>query len=300
VDVDPVKVIFNDAMPYEASHMVVAAYLVGGFLIASVYAVAMLRGRTGRYYRLGFLIPFTVASIAAPVQMMVGDTLARWVFNNQPAKFAAIELVPTTGNDVPETLLGHENANGTISGGIAIPGLASILSDPRTGTNTVVDGRNAFPTADQPTIAETNAVHLAWDVMVGIGTLLTLLAAWFGLTCLFKRDIPKPRWFLRIAACAGILAVIAMEAGWVVTEVGRQPWIVYNYMRVEDAATGNTGVWITFLAVVGIYSVVGVTTILVLRGMSRRWREAGGSEESDVPYGPSAPPPAVREEVPVG
>jgi cytochrome d ubiquinol oxidase subunit I len=300
VDVDPVKVIFNDAMPYEASHMVVAAYLVGGFLIASVYAVAMLRGRTGRYYRLGFLIPFTVASIAAPVQMMVGDTLARWVFNNQPAKFAAIELVPTTGNDVPETLLGHENANGTISGGIAIPGLASILSDPRTGTNTVVDGRNAFPTADQPTIAETNAVHLAWDVMVGIGTLLTLLAAWFGLTWLFKRDIPKPRWFLRIAACAGILAVIAMEAGWVVTEVGRQPWIVYNYMRVEDAATGNTGVWITFLAVVGIYSVVGVTTILVLRGMSRRWREAGGSEESDVPYGPSAPPPAVREEVPVG
>jgi cytochrome bd ubiquinol oxidase subunit I len=85
-----------------------------------------------------------------------------------------------------------------------------------------------------------------------------------------------------------------------VTEVGRQPWIVYNYMRVEDAATTNSGVWVTFLAIIGIYLVVGVTTILVLRGMSRRWRAAGGGEETDVPYGPSAPPPAVPDEVPVG
>src|SRR4051794_7722293 len=176
VDVDPWKVMFNDAMPYEASHMVVAAYLVGGFLIASVYAAAMLRGRTGRYYRLGFIIPFTVAAIAAPVQMAVGDTLARWVYTNQPAKFAAIELVPTTGSDVPETLLGKENADGTVTGGIQVPGLASILSDPADGTSTVVQGRNAFPATDQPTVAQTNVVHLAWDVMIGIGTLLTLLA----------------------------------------------------------------------------------------------------------------------------
>ena len=300
VDVDPVKVIFNDAMPYQASHMVVAAYLVGGFLISSVYAAALLRGRTSRYYRLGFIIPFTVAAIAAPLQMAVGDTLARWVYNNQPAKFAAIELVPTTGSDIPETLLGHENSNGTVSGGIPIPGLASFLSDPRTGKNTVVQGRNAFPADDQPTIGETNVVHLAWDVMVGLGTLFSLLALWYGLSWLFKRDIPKTRWFLRIAACCGVLAVICMEAGWVVTEVGRQPWIVYNLMRVEDAATANTGVWITFFAVVGIYAVVGTTTILVLRGMSRRWRDAGGGADSDVPYGPSAPPPEVREEVPVG
>jgi cytochrome d ubiquinol oxidase subunit I len=174
-----------------------------------------------------------------------------------------------------------------------------LLSDPATGTSTVVEGRNAFPADDQPTIAETNVVHLAWDIMVGLGTLFTLLAAWYGLSWLFRRDIPKTRWFLRIASCTGVLAVICMEAGWVVTEVGRQPWIVYNYMRVEDAATANGGVWITFFAVVGIYAVVGVTTILVLRGMSRRWRDAGGGDDSDVPYGPSAPP-SIREEVPVG
>src|SRR3954468_15206363 len=286
VDVDPLAVIFNKAMPYESAHMVVAAYLVGGFLIASVYAVAMLRGRTSRYYRLGFIIPFTVAAIAAPVQMAVGDTLARWGYSNQPAKFAAIELVPTTGTDVPETLLGKENADGTVTGGIEVPGLASILSDPADGTSTVVQGRNAFPATDQPTVAQTNVVHLAWDVMIGIGTLLTLLAAWFGLSWLFRRDMPKSRWFLRVASCAGVLAVIAMEAGWVVTEVGRQPWIVYNYMRVADAATANTGVWGTFIAVPVLHAAPRVTAILVLGGMSRRFRRAGGFNDPDAPYGP--------------
>ena len=96
-DVDPIDVMFNDAMPYEASHMLVAAYLVGGFMVASVYAVGMLRGRRDRYHRLGFLIPFTVAAIATPIQMFVGDTLARWTYNNEPTKFAAIELVARDG-----------------------------------------------------------------------------------------------------------------------------------------------------------------------------------------------------------
>ena len=96
--VDPLEVIFNDAMPLQAAHMVIAAYLVGGFLIASVYAAGMLRGRTDRYHRLGFTIAFTVAAIMTPIQMGVGDALARWVYNDQPEKFAAIELVPTDGS----------------------------------------------------------------------------------------------------------------------------------------------------------------------------------------------------------
>src|SRR5829696_3502999 len=107
VQVDPMQVIFNDSMPWQAAHMVVAAYLVGGFLIASVYAVGMLRGRRDRYHYLGFVIAFSVASVATPIQIGIGDGLARWVYENQPVKFAAIELVPTTISDVPETLLGH-------------------------------------------------------------------------------------------------------------------------------------------------------------------------------------------------
>jgi cytochrome d ubiquinol oxidase subunit I len=289
--VDPWGVIFNKAMPLQALHMIVAAYVVGGFLIASVYAMGMLRGRRDRYHRIGFLIPFTVAIIAAPIQMLVGDALARWVYNNQPVKFAAIELIPNTESDAPETLLGHLNSDGTVTGGLPIPGLASWLSDPSTGKSTVVQGLNTVPVQNQPTTIEVNVVHLGWDVMVGLGTFMALLSVWYALSWLFRRDIPKTRWFLRIAAITGVLAVITMEAGWVVTEVGRQPWIVYNLMKVEDAATANTGVWITFVAVTVLYAALGVTAILVLRGMSRRFRRQGGFAEHDTPYGPQGPRP---------
>jgi cytochrome d ubiquinol oxidase subunit I len=303
VDVDPWKVIFNDATPYEFSHMIVAAYLVGGFLVASVYAVGMLKGRRDRYHRLGLIIPFTVAAVATPIQMLVGDTLARWVYNNEPVKFAAIELVPETESDVPETLFGRLNSDGEVTGGIPIPGLASILSDPSEGTSTKIKGLDSFPEDERPTTSEVNTVHLAWDVMVGLGTLLTLLSLWWGLSWLFRRDIPKTKWFLRAAAVAGVAAVIAMEAGWVVTEVGRQPWIVYGQFKVEDAATSNEGVWITFLVVAAIYLAVGVTTVLVLGAMSRRFR-AGKSDADDtgVPYGPRGPAPTVPEpeKVPAG
>lgn len=285
-DVDPLKVIFNEAWPYEASHMLVAAYLVGGFMVASVYAVGMLRGRRDRYHRLGFLIPFTVAAVATPIQMAVGDTLARWVYENEPAKFAAIELVPETDSDVPETLLGRLDDDGDVTGGIAIPGLASWLSDPGSGTSTVIRGLDEFPADERPTTREVNTVHLAWDVMVGLGTLLFLLSAWYGLAWLFRRDMPRSRWFLRAASGAGVAAVLAMEAGWVVTEVGRQPWIVRGHMKVEDAATGNEGVWITFIVVAVVYSALAVTVVLVLRSMSRRFRRQLALVDDDAPYGP--------------
>ena len=286
VAVDPVGVIFNKAMPLQAAHMVVAAYLVGGFLIASVYATAMLRGRTDRYHRLGFLIPFTVAAIAVPVQMGVGDALARWVYENQPVKFAVIELVPTTSSDVPETLLGRLTPQGTVQGGLPIPGLASWLSDPSTGKATVVQGLDSVPAGDRPTVRATNTVHLCWDLMVGFGTLLFLLAIWYALSWIIRRRAPETRWFRVPAAAAGGMAIVAMEAGWIVTEVGRQPWIVYNVMRVEDAATANSGVWLTFIAVALLYLTLATTTILVLRGMSRRFRRAGGFVDHDTPYGP--------------
>jgi cytochrome d ubiquinol oxidase subunit I len=290
VAVDPLRVIFNDSMPLQAAHMVVAAYLVGGFLVASVYATGMLRGRTDRYHRLGFIIAFSVAAVATPIQMGVGDALARWVYNNQPVKFAAIELVPTTSSDVPETLLGRLNDDGTVSGGIPIPGLASWLSDPSTGRSTVVQGLDTVPADERPTVRQVNIVHLAWDVMVGLGTLLFLLSVWYGVSWIFRRRMPQSKWFLRAAAASGVLAVISMEAGWIVTEVGRQPWIVYGIMKVEDAATANTGVWISFIAVVVLYLVLGITTIMVLRGMSRRFRRAGGFTDHDAPYAPGAPP----------
>jgi cytochrome d ubiquinol oxidase subunit I len=297
--VDPWKVIFNDAMPLMAAHMVIAAYVVGGFLIASVYAVAMLRGRRDRYHRLGFLIPFTLGAIAIPIQMGVGDSLARWVYNNQPEKFAAIELVPETESDVPETLLGRLNSDDEVTGGIPIPGLASWLSDPSTGTSTVVQGLDTVPEDERPTINEVNTVHLAWDVMVGIGTLLFLLSVWYWVCWIFRRDMPRSKLFLRIASCAGVAAIVCLEAGWTVSEVGRQPWIVYNLMKVENAATANTGVWIMFVLVILLYLGLGITTVLILRKMSKRFRDRDVGDH-EVPYGPSDPAPSAPEEVTVG
>jgi cytochrome d ubiquinol oxidase subunit I len=287
VDVDPVDVIFNDAMPLQSAHMILAAYVVGGFLVASVYATGMLRGRRDRYHRLGFVIAFSVAAVATPIQMGVGDTLARWVYDNQPEKFAAIEMVPKTDDDVPETLLGHLNEDGTVSGGIPIPGLASWLSDPSSGTSTTVQGLDSFPADQRPTTRQVNVVHLAWDVMVGLGTLLFLLSVWYAASWVFRRRMPQSKWFLRAAASAGVLSIITMEAGWVVTEVGRQPWIVYHHMKVEDAATANTGIWVMTVAVAVLYLALGVTTIVVMRSMSRRFRRAGGFTDLDTPYGPS-------------
>src|SRR5262249_57504348 len=155
-------------------HMVIAAYVVGGFLVASVYAFAMLRGRRDHYHRVAFIIAFSVGAVAIPIQMGVGDALAGWVYNNQPVKCAAIELVPKPSSDVPETLLGHLNSNGTVSGGVPIPGLASWLSDPADGKATVVQGLDTVPASDRPTTAEVNVVHLAWAVMVAMGPLLFL------------------------------------------------------------------------------------------------------------------------------
>lgn len=291
--VDPIAVIFNTSMPLQAAHMVMAAYMVGPFLVASVYAVGMLRKKRDRYHYLGFVIAFSVAAIATPIQMGIGDSLARWVYNNQPMKFAAIELVPETASDVPETLFGRLTDEGTVEGGFPIPGMASWLSDPSTGTSTVIQGLDSFPPDDIPTVRQVNIVHLSWDLMVGIGTLLFLLALWYGGSWLFKKRMPQSKLFLWIASTAGVLSIVAMESGWIVTEVGRQPWIVYEVMRVEDAATGNEGVVVTFFAVLALYAVLGVTTILVLRAMKNRFERRESLEDEfedhDVPYGPSAP-----------
>ncbi|HZP28767.1 MAG TPA: cytochrome ubiquinol oxidase subunit I [Acidimicrobiia bacterium] len=283
VDVDPLAVIFNRATPYESLHMIIAAYLVGGFLVASVYAVGILKGRTDRYHRIGFLIPFTVAAIAAPAQMVVGDWAARSVYHDQPVKFAAIEAVPRTSTHVPETL-GGIYADGKVTGGIEIPDVASLLSG--YSVNTRIKGFETVPARDRPPVTP---VHLAWDVMVGLGTALTALSLWFAVVWWRRRRMPNTRWFLRAAALSGAAAIAALESGWVVTEVGRQPWIVSGFLRTEDAVTTVGDLWISLVVVLVLYAALAATAILVLRSMAARWRRAateGELEEESVPYGP--------------
>lgn len=279
--VDPLQVIFNGAWAYEVPHMFLAAYCIGGFLVASVYAVGMLRGRRDRYHRVGFLIPFTVACIAIPLQMFVGDFAARSVFEDQPVKFAAIELVPQTATNVPETL-GGRLVNGQVEGGIAIPDLASILSG--FSPDTQIQGLDTVPPSQQP---PATIVHWAFDIMVLTGSALMLLAVWFGFVWWRKRDLPKTKWFLRAAAIAGAAAILATESGWVVTEVGRQPWVVYNELSTADAVTPAGGIWVFLVIVLVLYTAVFATLARVLLRMAARWRGEGADlAEHDVPYGP--------------
>src|SRR5206468_7455954 len=256
------------------------------FLVASVYAVGMLRGRVDRYHRLGLLIPLTVACIATPIQFVVGDSAARAIAKDQPIKFAGMECVQQTSTDVTEYIYGRCTSDG-VKGGIGIPGLDSFLVG--WSTSTQVTGLDTVPPDDRP--PANTMLHWAFDTMIGICTVLIALGAWLAWAWWRRRDIPKTPWFLRATAISGVLAVIALECGWIVTEVGRQPWIVYNVMRTEDAVTNADGIWVTFTIVLLLYVLLATVTVVVLRAMSRRWRDAG-DEETDTPYGPSGPAPA--------
>jgi cytochrome bd ubiquinol oxidase subunit I len=289
-DVEPLKAIFNPAVPYEVPHMILAAYLATGFLVASVYAVGMLRGRRDRYHRLGLLIPLTVAAIATPIQFAVGDTAARAIADDQPIKFAAIECVQHTERHVAEYLGGRCTSDG-VKNGLAIPGLDSFLVG--FSTDTKVTGLDTVPPADRP--PANTMLHLAFDAMVGICTLLIALGLWLGVGWWRTRDIPRSRWFLRATAVSGAAAILALECGWIVTEVGRQPWIVYQTLRTKDAVTDAGGIWISLSVVLLTYTALGIATVLVLRAMARRWR-AAEIDETNVPYGPRPIPPRLPEE----
>jgi cytochrome d ubiquinol oxidase subunit I len=291
-DVRPLDVIFNTSTLHEFVHMWVAAYIVTGFLVASVYAVGMLRGRRDRYHRLGFLIPFTVAAIAAPIQLIVGDFAARDVFNDQPTKFAAMECVYKSGDDQAEHL-GGICTDGTVKVDISLPGVDSLLAGFSTSTD--VKGLDSVPKDDRPPAP--TLIHLAFDAMVGIGSALAALAAWFAITWRRRRDLPATPWFLRLAAVAGVAAVLALESGWIVTEVGRQPWIVSGFMRTADAVTPAKGIWFVYGLTMALYITLAVVTGVVLRGLSKAWRETDAervAELPDIPYGPSPSAEAPR------
>ena len=231
------------------------------------------------------MIPFTIAGIAAPLQVMMGDVIARFVANNQPVKFAAMEYVLTTQRDAPEWL-GGILINGKVYFGLSVPAFDSIL----VGFNphTKVIGLNSAPAALEPPLD--TLIHLSFNVMVGIGFFLFALAAWQGWWWWFHRRVLMTAWFLVPAALSGVAAVAAMEAGWVVTEVGRQPWIVYKVLLVSTAVTPSGGVTVTLAVILALYAILTVVSIGVPMIMSRRWRREGPAEEDaeQVPYGPSS------------
>ncbi|MBB2741570.1 UNVERIFIED_ORG: cytochrome d ubiquinol oxidase subunit I [Microbispora rosea subsp. rosea] len=261
--VSPWAAMFNPATPPQTIHMIVAAFMVSGFATASVYAVALLRGRRDRYHRLGFLVPFTVAGALAPVQILVGDYAARFLAGYQPTKLAAMEGVTRTGPHAPLSV-GGIFVDGRLRYALEIPNGLSLLIG--YSPDTVVQGLDRTPTADRPPVTP---VHLCFDTMVGIGVLLVLLAAWLAFSWWRRREIPRSRLFLWPAAASGVLAVVAVEAGWVVTELGRQPWVVYGRLRTADAVNPAPNLWAGLLLLVAVYTVLTVSTVYVLRLMVR-------------------------------
>jgi cytochrome d ubiquinol oxidase subunit I len=282
VDTDPWKVLINPATGYEVPHMILAAYMVVGFLLASIYAVGMLKGRRDRLHRLGLLIPLAIGCIATPIQLFVGDTAARAVADHQPAKFAGIECIQKSGGHQTEYVGGICTADG-VKAAIPIPDLDSFLVG--FSADTKVVGLNEIPRDERP--PANTLLHLSFDLMVGIGTALLALGAWLALAWWKRRDIPRTPWFLRAVSISGAGAILALWCGWIVTEVGRQPWIVQGYMRTSEAVTEAKGIWFSFAFVLLLYAGLGTTAILVLRGMSRRWRE-GAAEPEGTPYAPPA------------
>jgi cytochrome bd ubiquinol oxidase subunit I len=263
VAANPWAGMLNSATPTETTHMILAAYMVTGFAVAAVYAVGMLQGRRDRYHRLGFTIAFTLGAALAPVQGIVGDLSARFVAEHQPAKLAAMEVVLRTRSGVPETL-GGILVGGRVRYAVRIPRGLSLLThfDP----NARIQGLDATPAALRPPV---NPVHLAFDTMVLVGFGLGGLALWAGMAWLRRRGLPRSAWFLRAAAVAGPAAVVAMEAGWVTTEVGRQPWIVYRVLTVDQAVNPAPGVWLGLYVVLAVYAVLTVALLYVLRRLAR-------------------------------
>lgn len=268
---NPWAAMFNPATPPQTTHMILAAFVVSGFLVASVYAGGILRGRRDRYHRVGFLLPFTLAALITPAQIVVGDWAARFVADNQPVKLAAMEGLFHSERGAP-LHLGGIVVGDRLRYAVEVPFGLSLLA--RWDPHALITGLDSVPPDQRPAV---NVVHLSFDAMVGSGLVLLLLGLWFGSSWLRRRDMPRSRWFLRGGAVAGVLAVIALEAGWVVTEVGRQPWIVYGILRTRDAVSSAPGLRFGLFALILVYAALTTGAVVVLRRLARTPHAGSGT-----------------------
>jgi cytochrome bd ubiquinol oxidase subunit I len=276
IAVDPVAAMFSPATPPQTVHMILAAFMVAGFGMSSVYAFAMLRGRRDRYHRLGFIVPFAIAAAVTPVQVGVGDWAAHFVAQYQPVKLAAMEGIFETQRGAP-LHIGGIAIDGEMQYAIEIPSGLSLLAhfDP----NAEVMGLNEVPEDARPPV---NVVHLAFQTMVAGGFALLGLSAWAAMAWKRRKDLPRSKWFLRFATLSGAVAVACLEAGWVVTEVGRQPWIVFGILRTSDAVNPAPGLFYGFILVSIVYLFLTVATLYVLRRLAKDKPVPLAPQESDV------------------
>jgi cytochrome d ubiquinol oxidase subunit I len=275
VNVDPFRAMFNPAWKAQTLHMTISAFQATGFGVAGVHAFMLLR-RPSAFHREAFKIALFVGAVAALLQPLSGDFLAKDTAIRQPIKLAAMESHFETGPRAPLVIGGiPDAATGTVKYGIEIPGLLSVLA--HGDADAEVKGLNDFPRDLWPPL---KPVHFAFQIMVGCGMIMAGIGALYLLFLAVRRWRPlalHPR-FLLLCALAAPLGFIALEAGWTVTEVGRQPWIIYGVMRTADAVTPMPGLVIPFLIFTGVYLflAVVVTWLLVrhIRNVERDYPSA--------------------------
>lgn len=274
LDVDPVAAMFNAAWPLQALHMVLAAFVSTAFAVAGVHAFRLLKHPGHTFHRRALRIALTLGSVCALLQPLSGDLSAKDVTQRQPAKLAAMEAHYHTRRSAPLTIGGWpDDETRSVRGAIEIPYLLSILAhgDPQAE----VIGLDRIPRDEWPPVL---ICHLAFQIMVGIGTFLALLGIGF-LWLRWRRPalLDHPR-FLRLIALSTPLGFIAVEAGWVVTEVGRQPWIIYGIMRTKDALTPMPGLVWPFMFMLFVYTVLSAVLVWIMVHLVRAIERSQATE----------------------
>jgi cytochrome d ubiquinol oxidase subunit I len=260
-DIDPVAAMLNPASFHEVLHMTLAALAATGFLVAAVHAFFLLRDRSNVFHRSALGIALALACISIPLQIISGDVSARAVARLQPAKLAAMEAHYRTQTGAPLLIGGIPNdAAMKTDYALAIPRGLSFLTTH--DVNAKVIGLEEFPHDQWPNV---RVVHWSFDIMVGSGMAMLFLAVWSGWLWWKHRRLPDHKWLLRALVAAGPLGFVAIETGWLVTEVGRQPWIIYGVMRTADAVTPMRGLIVTFSTLTALYIFLAVIVGFLLR-----------------------------------
>lgn len=259
LNIDPIKAMFNDAWFFQALHMTLAAFAATGFAVAGVHAAMIFQKKNVAFHTKAFKIAAMFASVAAVLQPISGDFSAKDVARRQPAKLAAMESHFHTQKSAPLIIGGiPDTENKKVDYAIELPGMLSFLAHGNFSAE--VKGLDTIPPEDQPPVA---VVHYAFQIMVSTGVFLMMLSAIFFLG-LWKKHWIYAKWFLSLFVIAIPLGFIAVEAGWTVTEVGRQPWIIYGIMRTADAVTPMPGIVWSFYLFTAIYITLSVAVIFLL------------------------------------
>jgi cytochrome bd ubiquinol oxidase subunit I len=263
--IDPIRALASPASVAQTLHMTLAAYASTGFVAAGVHASWVLRERTNAFHRRGLAIALVVGGIASVLQPLSGDFAAKVVAKTQPAKLAAMEGQFKTEARAPLRIGGIPDVEaGETRYAIEIPAGLSILAYGSPSAKVV--GLNDFAPADRPDV---RVIHPAFQIMVACGTAMMGVALWGAFIAWRSKAVPDGRLFLWAVMLASPMGMVALEAGWVVTEVGRQPWIIHGVMRTSEAVTSVEGLWVSMLVYTGLYLFLGVIVVRLLLGQFR-------------------------------